>query len=166
MVINPKGTAAWLIENTSLTFEQIADFCHLHYMEIEAIANDEVLVQPVNPIENHQLTRDEITRCESNENTILTMTTFMKDLTKSTKKKKYKPIAKRNLIPCAILYLIIKYPELLDKHIIKLVGTTQSTVTKIRDRSYKGIASITPKDPVLAGFCTNADIQEYLNELQ
>jgi len=161
MIINPKGTAAWLIENTSLTFEQIADFCDVHYMEIEAMANEEVSILLSNPIDNHQLSIEEINRCEKDENAILKLSELVQNLTIHGKKKtKYKPLAKRNLIPCAILFLITKHPQIKDNQISSLIGTTKSTVAKIRDGSYKGFSGISPKDPVLAGFCTHAELNK------
>ena len=166
MVLNPKGTACWLVENTSLTFEQIADFCNLHYMEIEAIANEDIKIAPQDPIQSHQLTQEEIQRCENDSNAKLVLNSLISDLTNGAKKKKkYKFLVKRNLIPCAALYLVIKYPEISDVQISKLIGTTKNTVAKIRDGSYKGLSGITPKDPVLAGFCTKKALDELLESL-
>ncbi len=165
MIINPKGTASWLVDNTSLTFEQIAGFCELHVMEVYAIANGEITVASTNPIENLQLTQGEITRCEGDENLILKHANALENPanTKTKKVKKYKFMYQRHLLPCAVRFLVEKYPSIPDPEVAKLVGATKENVAKIRSGTHKGIAGIVPKDPVLSGLCTRKELDVILS---
>ena len=164
----PKATAVWLIENTALTFEQISEFCGLHILEIQSIADEDYgsRVKGSNPIISSQLTSDEIKRCEQDSKARLKLSILPSYLLKKSKKvtKKYTPIAKRQDKPDAIYFLIKKYPELQDAQICKLVGTTKSTVQAIRARNHWKINSMREIDPVISGFCKQSELEEYLKK--
>lgn len=159
----PKATAIWLIDNTSLTFEQIADFCGLHILEVKGIADGEVAnkMQGLNPITSKQLTKEEIERCQKDSKARLKLAEFSVPTVAKSNKRKYTPIAKRRDKPAAILWIVKHYPELADTQIAKLVGSTKNTVSAIRDRTHWDISNIRPRDPVLIGICT----QTALNDL-
>ncbi|MFC4353163.1 DUF1013 domain-containing protein [Fodinicurvata halophila] len=157
----PKATAVWLIENTSLTFEQIADFCGLHKLEIQGIADGEVAsgIQGLDPVANSQLTKEEIELAQQDSNRRLRM--LVQDLPKPSKRSKgprYTPVAKRQDKPDAIAWLLRNHPELKDSQIVKLIGTTKATIQSIRDRSHWNASNIRPKDPVLLGLSTQSEL--------
>lgn len=160
----PKATAVWLIENTALTFEQIAEFCGLHILEIQSLADEDygIKIKGSSPIVSSQLTHEEIKRCEADKKAKLKLSALPSQLIKKTKKigKKYTPIAKRQDKPDAIYYLIKKYPELQDVQICKLIGTTKSTVQAIRARNHWKINSMREIDPVISGFCKQSELDE------
>jgi hypothetical protein len=162
----PKATAVWLIENTAMTFDQIADFCELHALEVQAIADEEVDVGIVgiDPVSNGQLTREEIKRCEEDPTARLEMA-VAKTARPSPKTKgpRYTPIAKRQERPDAIAWLLRHYPELSDAQISRIVGTTKTTINAVRDRTHWKGANITPVDPVDIGICS---YEELLAEVQ
>ncbi|MDH3241807.1 MAG: DUF1013 domain-containing protein [Alphaproteobacteria bacterium] len=162
----PKATAVWLIENTGLTFEQIADFCQLHALEVQAIADEEVAVGIVgiDPTTNGQLTREEIERCEQDSAARLQMAeATMPRPAPKTKGPRYTPIAKRQERPDAIAWLLRHYPELSDAQISRIVGTTKTTINAVRDRTHWKGANISPVDPVDIGICS---YEELLAEVQ
>ncbi|WP_419903849.1 DUF1013 domain-containing protein [Kiloniella sp.] len=158
----PKATAVWLVENTSLSFEQIAGFCQLHTLEIQGIADGEVAVgiRGMDPIASSQLTRAEIERCEKDSSKTLRF--FQQEglpqPSKRTKGPRYTPIAKRQDKPDGISWLVRHHPELTDNHVSKLIGTTKKTIQAIRDRSHWNISNIRPRDPVLLGLCKQVDL--------
>ncbi len=157
----PKATAVWLVENTTLSFDQIAEFCGLHKLEVQAIADGEVAVSIVglDPVFNGQLTQDEIKRCEAEPRSRLKM--VKSDLPRPmarTKGARYTPVSKRGEKPDAIAYLIKNYPDLLDAQIARLLGTTKDTIAKVRDRSHWNTINIKPQNPVLLGLCKQADL--------
>lgn len=157
----PKATAVWLVENTTLTFPQIAEFCGLHELEIQAIADGEVAtgMQGLSPITTHELEADEIKRCEADPNARLKMTP--RDLPAPVARQKgprYTPIAKRQDKPDAIAWLVKTHPELSDAQIAKLVGTTKSTIAKVRDRSHWNMQNIRPRHPLELGLCSSRDL--------
>lgn len=157
----PKATAVWLIENTALTFDQIAAFCALHPLEVQAIADGEVAVGIVglDPIANGQLTREEIVRCEADENARLQMAEAkIPRPSPKTKGPRYTPVAKRQERPDAIAWLLRHYPELSDAQISKLVGTTKNTINAVRDRTHWKGANIKPVDPVDIGMCSYEEL--------
>jgi hypothetical protein len=157
----PKATAVWLVENTALTFRQIAEFCGLHPLEVQAIADEEVAVGIVglDPIANGQLTREEIERCEKDSTAHLRMAEAKTPRpSPKTKGPRYTPIAKRQERPDAIAWLLRHYPELSDAQISKLVGTTKSTITAVRERTHWKGANIKPVDPVDIGMCSYEDL--------
>jgi hypothetical protein len=159
----PKATAVWLVENTSLTFEQIADFCELHPLEIQAIADGEVAIQMqgLDPVANGQTTMAEIERCQADPETRLKLSAralppqFVKH-----KGPRYTPIAKRQDKPDAIAFLLKSNPELSDGQISKLIGTTKPTIAAVRDRTHWNTANIKPRHPVGLGLCTIEELEE------
>lgn len=167
--IMPMATAVWLVDNTSLTFEQIAEFCELHILQVRGIADGEVAggIIGVSPLGNNQLTREEIDRCEKDAKSRLRMNAaFAVYLEKNKKKGRYTPVARRQNKPDAIAWLTKNYPEITDGKIIKIIGTTKKTVQSIRDKSHWNWANITPKDPVLAGFCTQQEMNALISDAE
>jgi len=161
----PKATAVWLVENTALSFEQIAAFCGLHHLEVQAIADGEVAVGMVglDPIANGQLTKAEIERCEKNPD--LRLKLLVPDLPAPVARSKgprYTPITKRGDKPDAIAWVIKHHPELSDAQISRLIGTTKPTIAAVRDRSHWNAANIKPRSPVMLGLCTQRELEEGL----
>lgn len=157
----PKATAVWLVENTALSFKQIAAFCGLHPLEVQAIADEEVAVGIVglDPIANGQLTAEEIKRCEADEDAVLTMAEAATPRPEpKTKGPRYTPIAKRQERPDAIAWLLRHYPELTDAQISRLIGTTKSTINAVRDRTHWKASNIKAVDPVDIGMCSYEDL--------
>jgi hypothetical protein len=160
-LLMPKATAVWLVENTSLTFEQVADFCGLHTLEVQGIADGEVAVGIVglDPIANGQLSREEIKRCEADPSQRLQMLrTEIPMPAPRTKGPRYTPVSKRQDKPDAIAWLLRHHPELSDAQTCKLIGTTKSTIQAVRDRSHWNSPNLRPRDPVLLGLCTQSDL--------
>ena len=153
----PKATAVWLVENTTLTFRQIANFCKLHELEVKGIADGDVAkgIKAYNPILAGQLSREEIETCSNNPEKKLTLLKKTENVEITQKKKmKYKPLYKRQDRPDAILWLCKNSPELTDGQISKLVGSTKGTVSLIRKRSYWNFSNLKPRDPVVLSLCT------------
>lgn len=167
----PKATAVWLVDNTTLTFKQIADFCGMHELEIKGIADGEVAkgVMGINPIENGQLDPSEIERCSANPNASLRIKISLvyENAIKSKKKSsKYTPVARRQDKPDAIFWLIKNFPDINDATISKLIGTTKTTIEAIRDRSHWNMQNIKPRDPVLLGICSQMDLDRTIEKLK
>lgn len=167
----PKATAVWLVENTSLTFKQIAQFCGMHELEVQGIADGEVAtgITGKDPIAAHQLTRDEIERCESDEKALLRLNQAAKEyiLSKNKNKKgRYTPVARRQDKPDAIAWLIKNLPNINDSQIVKLIGTTKNTIKSIREKTHWNMANIKPKDPVLLGLCSQTELDALAAKLQ
>ena len=163
----PKATAVWLIENTTLTFKQIADFCGIHELEVKGIADGDVAVgiKAYNPILSNQLTRDEIEACSKDSSRPLKIKEKTLDVeVKKIVGTKYTPISKREDRPNAISWLTKNYPMLSDGQICKLVGTTKNTVDAIRTRKHWNMSNISPKDPVAANLCTQTDLQKAIDK--
>ncbi|MFK7967730.1 MAG: cell cycle transcriptional regulator TrcR [Rickettsiaceae bacterium] len=161
----PKATAVWLIDNTTLTFKQIADFCGIHELEVKGIADGEVAVGVIadNPITSGQIEKAEIERCSKDPNAKLQLKTSVAYEVVSKKKKKgakYTPIARRQDKPDAIFWLIKNFPEVKDSTIKKLIGTTKSTVDAVRNRTHWNMANIRQRDPVLLGICSQTDLDK------
>ena len=159
----PKATAVWLVENTSLTFEQIADFCELHPLEIQAIADGEVAIQMqgLDPVANGQTTMAEIERCQADPETRLKLSPrALPPQYVKHKGPRYTPIAKRQDKPDAIAFLLKSNPELSDGQISKLIGTTKPTIAAVRDRTHWNTANIKPRHPVGLGLCTIEELEE------
>ena len=153
----PKATAVWLVENTTLTFKQIANFCKLHELEVKGIADGDVAkgIKAYNPILAAQLSREEIDLCSKDTNRNLNLVERAEEVqVKERKKPKYTPLSKRQDRPDAILWLCKNYSELTDGQISKLVGSTKGTVSLIRKRSYWNFSSLKPRDPVILSLCT------------
>lgn len=165
----PKATAVWLVENTALTFEQIGNFCGLHKLEVQAIADGEVAagIMGLNPTMNGQLTADEIKRCEADSRAHLKMTKTELPLPAArTKGPRYTPVSKRADKPDAILYLIKTHPELLDAQIARLLGTTKDTIAKVREKSHWNTQNLKPRNPALLGLCKQMDLDAALKKAQ
>jgi len=166
----PKATAVWLIDNTKLTFEQIAEFCGMHKMEVQATADGEVNIgivgmDPV--VQTNQLTAEEIKRCENDPRARLKMAkTDLPQPVTRTKGPRYTPVSKRADRPDAVAYLIKTYPELLDAQIARLVGTTKDTIEKVRNRTHWNASNIKPHNPVLLGLCKQSDLDAALKRAQ
>lgn len=165
----PKATASWLVDNTALTFDQIAEFCGLHPLEVQALADGEVNagIMGANPIQNGELTQEEIERCEKNTNTKLKM--LKSDLPKPKARAKgprYTPVTKRAEKPNAVAYLIKQYPDLADVQIAKLVGSTKPTVAAIRDKSHPLTSTLKPVEPVSIGLCTSEELEKALRRAE
>tara|TARA_B100001105_G_scaffold241616_1_gene221153 strand:+ start:569 stop:1201 length:633 start_codon:yes stop_codon:yes gene_type:complete len=160
----PKATAIWLVENTSLSFKQIANFCGMHELEIKGIADGEVGagIKGLNPITNKQLTKEEIERCSNDTETDLQIIVneVSTKTEQSKKKKKYTPLSKRQDRPDAVYWLIRNHPELKDSQVARLVGSTKSTIDAIRNRTHWNMANIRPQDPIGLGLCRQIELDE------
>jgi hypothetical protein len=158
----PKATAVWLVENTSLSFEQIAEFCGLHVLEVKGIADGDVAqgIKGLDPISNGQLTREEIKRAEENPDHRLELAESKVAIpeVKSKPGPRYTPVSRRQDRPNAVLWLLRNHPELKDSQIIRLVGTTKPTIASIRDRTHWNSPNLSPQDPVALGLCSQVDL--------
>jgi hypothetical protein len=159
----PKATAVWLVENTSLSFEQIADFCKLHPLEVKGIADGEVAagIKGLDPVSTGQLTREEIDRAQENPDYRLRMAVAKVQLPEMKRTKKgprYTPVSRRHDRPNAILWLVRNHPELKDAQIMRLVGTTKTTIQQVKDRTHWNSAGLQPMDPVTLGLCSQIDL--------
>src|ERR1700741_2168227 len=159
----PKATAVWLVENTALTFDQVADFCKLHPLEVRAVADGDAAqgIKGLDPIQTGQLTREEIAKAEADPNYRLHIAPNTVRLPEDKRKPRggrYTPVSRRQDRPNAILWLVRNHPELKDSQIMRLVGTTKSTIQAIRDRTHWNSANLTPLDPVTLGLCSQIDL--------
>ncbi len=160
-LLMPKATAVWLVDNTSLSFEQIAAFCGLHPLEVQGVADGDVAagIMGVNPIQNGQLTREEIERAEADPGYRMKMSDpKVRVPTAKRRGPRYTPISRRNERPGAIKWLIRNHPELKDAQIMRLVGTTKSTIDAVREGTHWNAANITAMDPVTLGLCSQIDL--------
>ena len=165
----PMATAIWLVENTTLTFKQIANFCNLHEVEIQGIADGEVAkgIIAYNPIISGQLTREEIELSSKNENRSLQINNTDIEISSSDKKiKKYTPLSKRQDKPDSALWLIKNHPQLKDSQIAKLVGITKNSITSIRNKSYWNYNSLNAKDPVAMSLFSQRDLLEAIEKAE
>jgi hypothetical protein len=160
----PKATAVWLVENTGLTFDQIADFCGLHPLEVKGIADGEVAtgIRGLDPIGAGMLQRGEIERCEKDPKARLRLAKSIAADVKPPKRKepRYTPLSKRQDRPDAIAWLLRHHPEIGDQQICKLLGTTKATVQAVRDRTHWKSQDIRPRDPVLLGLCSQIELDD------
>ena len=157
----PKATAVWLVDNTSLTFEQIAEFCGLHVLEVKGIADGDVAhgIKGMDPISSGQLSREEIARAEEDSSYRLKLSEPKVRVPDSKRKAtRYTPLSKRQDRPNAILWLVRNHPELKDAQISRLVGTTKSTIEQIRERRHWNASNLVPMDPVTLGLCSQIDL--------
>jgi hypothetical protein len=158
----PKATAVWLLDNTALTFDQVADFTKMHPLEVQAIADGDAAqgIKGMDPISTGQLSRDEIEKGENDPNYRLKLGESKVALPSTAKKKgpRYTPVSRRHERPSAILWLVRSHPELKDAQIMRLVGTTKSTIASVRDRTHWNAASLTPMDPVTLGLCSQIEL--------
>ncbi|MEE9314797.1 MAG: cell cycle transcriptional regulator TrcR [Rhizobiaceae bacterium] len=160
-LLMPKATAVWLVDNTGLTFDQIATLCSLHPLEVKSIADGDSAqgIKGVNPISNGQLSREGITECEADEDKKLELLEPKVKVPELKKKgPRYTPVSRRQDRPNAIQWLVRNHPELRDAQIIRLVGTTKNTINAIRDRTHWNSASLQPLDPVTLGICSQIDM--------
>ena len=161
-LLMPKATAVWLIDNTALTFEQIAEFCSLHVLEVQAIADGDVGqgILGFDPVLNGQLTQEEINNCCNDPKLFLKKSVSSLPESKiKTKGPKYVPLSRRGDKPDAIAWIVKNHPEVKNNQISKLIGTTKDTIEKIRTRSHWNISNITAKHPVLLSLCTQEDLE-------
>ena len=163
----PLATAVWLIENTSLSFDQIADFCVLHPLQVKGIADGDVAagVRGINPITNNQLTREELDKAQENPDFRMKISRTKTIVAEKPRKgPRYTPVSKRQNRPDAILWLVRNHPEVSDAQISKLLGTTKSTIQSVRDRSHWNSQNITPQDPVGLGLCSQTDLDNLVRK--
>jgi hypothetical protein len=165
----PKATAVWLLDNTALTFDQVADFCKLHPLEVKAIADGDAAqgIKGLDPVQTGQLTREQITEAEKNPDIRLTVAasrvTVGSPERGGKKGPRYTPVSRRQDRPNAILWLVRNHPELKDSAIMRLVGTTKSTIAAIRDRTHWNAANLAPMDPVTLGLASQIDLDFEVN---
>ena len=160
-LLMPKATAVWLVDNTSLSFDQIAAFCSLHPLEVQGVADGDVAtgIMGVNPIQNGQLTREEIEKAEADPNYRLKVSDpKVRVAAPKRRGPRYTPISRRNERPNAIKWLLRNHPEMKDAQLMRLVGTTKSTIDSVRDGTHWNNANITPMDPVTLGLCSQIDL--------
>ena len=162
----PKATAVWLVENTKISFKQIADFCDLHELEVKGIADGDVAkgIKAYNPILAGQLTREEIESSSKDINRPLALNKKILDIKSEKKTNKYVPLSKRHDRPEAVLWLTKNYPQLSDGQVVKLVGSTKNTVSAIRNKNYWNSSNLNAKDPVVTGFCSQIDIKNAVDK--
>ena len=158
----PKATAVWLVENTSLSFDQIAELCGLHNLEVRGIADGDVAqgIKGQDPISSGQLTREEIAKAEANPSHRLRLAEpkYEMPVVKTKKGPRYTPVSRRHDRPNAVLWLLRNHPELKDSQIMRLVGTTKPTIASIRDRTHWNSPNLQPQDPVTLGLCSQVDL--------
>lgn len=159
----PKATAVWLVENTTLTFKQIADFCELHELEIQAIADGDIAynILGVSPVANGQLSEEEIKHCEADEKAVLVATPLEKNVKeRNAKAKKVLSPTQRAEKPNAILWIIKNCPEVIDSQICKLIGTTKPTIASIREGTHGNMANLRPVNPMAVGLCSEKELEK------
>jgi hypothetical protein len=159
----PKATAVWLLDNTALSFDQVADFCKLHPLEVKAIADGDAAqgIKGLDPVLTGQLTRDEIAAAEADPEKRLALSSPKVEVHTPDRAKKgprYTPVSRRQDRPNAIMWLVRNHPELKDAAIMRLVGTTKSTIQAIRERTHWNAANLTPMDPVTLGLCSQIEL--------
>lgn len=167
----PKATAVWLVENTTLTFDQIAEFCGMHPLEVQGVADGDVASGVIgqDPVANGILTTTAIEAAEADEKAKLQMRSDAKEYITAQRKQKrgrYTPVAHRQDKPDAIAWLIKNYPDIKDSQISRLVGTTKKTITAIREKEHWNMANIRPRDPVLLGLCTQTALEAVAAKLR
>lgn len=165
-ILMPKATAVWLVDNTSLTFEQVADFCELHPLEVKGIADGEVAqhMRGVDPIAGGELTREEIARAEADPNYRMKVkpSTIAHIPQPKRKGARYTPVSRRQDKPDAVAWFIRHHPEVTDAQISKLIGTTKNTINAVRDREHWNASNIKPVDPVSLGLCSQIELDDVI----
>ncbi len=165
----PKATAVWLIENTTLSFRQIAQFCGLHILEVQAIADGESAINMIglDPMNGGQLTADEIARCEASETENLKITTpVTPDSLLGKKRSKYTPVSKRQDRPDGIAWVLKYYPDLSDNQISRLLGTTSATIKAVREKTHWNSPHIKPRSPVQIGLCSQGELDKLIEQIR
>lgn len=169
-ILMPKATAVWLIDNTALTFEQVADFCGMHVLEVQALADRDAMdyVVGLSPILNGMLFAEDIAECEADSTKRLVLNKSSEEFIKKSHevKSRYTPMAHRQNRPDAILWLVKNHPDITDAQICRLVRTTKATVQSIRDRNHKSMADIQPRNPVLLGICSEFDLRKAIDDVE
>jgi hypothetical protein len=163
----PLATAVWLIENTSLAFDQIADFCVLHPLQVKGIADGDVAigVRGINPVTNNQLSREELDKAQADPTFRMKLARSKTLVAETTRKGgRYTPVSKRQNRPDAILWIVRNHPEISDAQISKLLGTTKSTIQSVRDRTHWNSSNMTPQDPVGLGLCSQTDLDNLVRK--
>ena len=162
----PKATAVWLVDNTTLSFEQIGDFCGLHKLEVQGIADDEIAqnITGLDPVSGAQLTKAEIERCEADTAARLELSSSDMPPPKKRRGPRYTPVSKRQDRPDAIAWLVRNHSELTDPQVSKLVSTTKPTIVAIRERTHWNISNLKPTDPVTLGLCTQIELDEAIQK--
>ena len=167
-ILMPKATAVWLIDNTALTFDQIAEFCGLHSLEVKGIADGDVAagVRGADPIANGQLTREEIEKAENDAAYRMHAreAKHPEMITRKQKGPRYTPLSRRQERPNAIAWMVKNHPEVADAQIAKLIGTTKATIQSVRDRTHWNATNIRPEDPVALGLCSQLDLDEVVRK--
>ena len=167
-ILMPKATAVWLIDNTTLTFDQIAEFCGLHHLEVKGIADGDVAenMRGVDPISGGELTREEIQKAENEPAYRMQVAASKIAHIPQPKRKgaRYTPVARRSDKPDAIAWFIRNHPEVSDPQISKLIGTTKSTITNVRDKTHWNAQNIKPVDPVTLGLCSQIELDEVISK--
>ncbi|MCZ2203670.1 DUF1013 domain-containing protein [Bartonella sp. A05] len=168
-LLMPKATAVWLVDNTALSFDQIAEFCKLHVLEVKAIADGEAAygIRGLDPISSGQLTRSEIARVEADKTARLRISESRVHFSEKKRKgARYIPLSRRQDRPNGILWLVLNHPELKDAQIARLIGTTKSTIEQIRHRTHWNSANLVPRDPVGLGLCSQMDLNIELQRVE
>ncbi len=168
-ILMPRATAVWLIDNTGLTFQQIADFCSLHLLEVEKLADaDDSQLKGTSPLLNGQLTKQEIERCEQDNKQSLQLNKVESydHLMEKRKGPRYTPIAKRGDKPEAVVWLLKNYPELSDSQIGRLIGTTLNTIKAIKNRTHWNMANLSAKHPVELGLCSKDELDKVVSKIK
>jgi uncharacterized protein len=162
----PKATAVWLVDNTTLSFEQIGAFCGLHKLEVQGIADGEIAqnITGLDPVNGSQLTKEEIVRCEGDASGRLVLSVSDMPPPKKRRGPRYTPVSKRQDRPDAIAWLVRNHPELTDPQVSKLVSTTKPTIVAIRERTHWNISNLKPTDPVTLGLCTQIELDEAIQK--
>ena len=162
----PRATAVWLVENTTISFKQIAEFCNIHELEVQGIADGDVAkgIKSYNPILAGQLTREEIEACSKDSKRTIVLNKKILDIKSEKNKPRYIPLSKRQNRPDAATWLLKNYPQLSDGQIGKLVGSTKNTVTLIRNKNYWNSSNLSPKDPVVSNLCSQIDIKNAVDK--
>ena len=167
-ILMPKATAVWLIDNTTLTFEQVAEFCGLHHLEVKGIADGDVAenMRGVDPISGGELTREEIQKAEDDPTYRMKMAPSKIAHIPQPKRKgaRYTPVARRGDKPDAIAWFIRNHPEVTDAQISKLIGTTKATITNVREKTHWNSQNIKPVDPVTLGLCSQIELDEVITK--
>lgn len=163
----PQATAVWLVEHTGLTFAQIGDFCGMHELEIQGIADEDVAagMRGVDPVAGGQLTEEEIKRCEADDAASLMLAGTAQQYVKKQSGARYTPVSRRGDKPDAIAWLVKQYPAMTDAQIVKLVGTTKNTITAVRTKTHRNTPIMKPRDPVLLGLCTQTHMEAAIAKL-
>ncbi len=162
-LLMPKATAVWLVENTALSFEQIAEFCGLHSLEVQAIADEEVSIgmRGLDPVANGQLSQEEIDRCQADPSARLKIAApKIPEIEHKRKGARYTPVSKRQDRPDGIAWLLKNYPEMTDAQISKLLGTTKPTINAVREKTHWNSSNIKPRNPSQLGLCGVAELEK------